>query len=92
MLDAGFQEDGRLQINFIKVSAESFTPAEIPPELVGNTSAKVVLFKSQNAVARAEKGRKKIQLKRNNDVLITHLPQPGSEKTNANLIVSVSKP
>jgi hypothetical protein len=92
VLDAGFQEDGRLQINFTKVSSTSFTPEEIPPELLGNSSAKVVLFKSQNPVARAEKGRKKIQLKKNNDVLITHLPQPGAEKTNADLIVSVSKP
>lgn len=92
VLDAGFTDDGRPQINFTKVPSASFTSAEIPPTLLGNSSAKVVLFRSQATVARAEKGRKKIQLKKNNEVLITHLAQPGPEKTNADMIVSVSKP
>jgi len=90
--DAGFAEEGRPQIGFTKVSSGSFAPADIAPALLGDPSVKVVLFKSQTAVARSEKGRRKIQLKKNNEVLITHLPQPGPEKSSAELIVSVSKP
>jgi hypothetical protein len=90
--DAGFAEDGRSQINFVKVPSNSFTPAEISPAMLGNSSTKVVLFKSQTPVARTEKARKKIQLKKNGEVLITHLPQPSSGRTNADLIIPISKP
>lgn len=90
--DTGFGDDGRPQINFTKVPSSSFTPAEIPPALLTDSSGKVVLFKSQAVVARAEKARKKIQLKKNGDVLIAHLPQPRPERTNADLVIPVSKP
>ena len=92
VLDAGFTDDGRPQIDFTKVPSASFTQAEIAPALLSNGSASVVLFKSQGTVGRSKKARKKIQLKKNSDVLITHLPQPGPEKTNSDLIISVSKP
>jgi hypothetical protein len=91
VVDAGFAEDGRPQINFTKVPSASFTPAEISPALLGNGSAKIVLFRSQAVVARTQKPRKKIQLKKNNEVLVAHLPQPGPEKHNADLIIPVSK-
>ena len=92
IFDSGFTEDGRPQINFTKVPSASFTPTEISPDLLGGSSAKVVLFKSQTVVARTEQGRKKIQLRKNGEVLVTHLPQPGPEKSNADMIISVSKP
>lgn len=88
--DIGFPEDSRPQIVFTKVPAASFTSAEIPPALLGGGD--VVLFKSQGPVARQAKGRRKIQLSRNGDVLIEHLPQPGAEKPDADMIVHVSKP
>jgi len=90
--DAGFVEDGRPQINFDKKLSGAFTPAEISPDLLTGGSAKVVLFQSQATVARTERARKKIQLKKNGTPLITHLPQPRPEQTNADLIIPVSKP
>lgn len=90
--DSGFGDDGRPQITFTKVLSGAFTPAEIAPALLTDDSGKVVLFKSQALVARAEKARKKIQLKKNGEVLITHLPQPRPEKTNADLVIAISKP
>lgn len=88
--DNGSAEDSRPPIVFTRVSAASITLAEIPP--VMREGADVVLFKSQDPVARQAKGRRKIQLSRNGDVLIEHLPQPGAEKPDADMIVHVSKP
>jgi hypothetical protein len=79
-------------INFTKVLPEAFTVNDIPKNLLGNDEAKIALFSSQVAVARQEKARQKIQLRRNGDVLIPHLPQPRSDRATANLIVQVSKP
>lgn len=89
--DIGFEEDKRSKINFDPPAVVSTicSNAEIPPS---NSSAKVVLFKSQTAVTRQEKARKKIQLKKINEVLIPHLPQPGANKVNADLIIQLSKP
>ncbi|MBI4660155.1 MAG: hypothetical protein HY735_15050 [Verrucomicrobia bacterium] len=89
--DSGFAEDGRVQINFTKIPAASFTAAEISPDLLGDSSKQVVLFRSQAPVARTEKAKKKIQLMKNGEVLISHLPQPRAEESNADLIIPVSK-
>lgn len=90
--DAGFAEEGRPQLTFTRVAPAAFTADEIAPALLGGSDAKVVLFKSQTAVARREKPRKKIQLKKNGDVLIPHLPQPGEGKPNSEMIIQISKP
>jgi hypothetical protein len=90
--DAGFTEEGRPEITFTKVPAAAFTPAEIPPPLLGGAESTVVLFRSQAPVARRERGRRKIRLNRNGDVLVEHLPQPGAERATADLIVHLSKP
>jgi hypothetical protein len=90
--DTGFTEDGRPEVQFTRVPAAAFTPAEIQPALLGNGDATVVLFRSQAPVARRQRGRRKIQLNRNGEVLIQHLPQPGAERATADLIVHLSKP
>ena len=91
--DTGFGEEGRPEVQFTKVPAAAFTPAEIPPALLGGAAdATVVLFRSQAPVARRQRGRRKIQLNRNGEVLIEHLPQPGAERATADLIVHLSKP
>ncbi|MGA7215313.1 MAG: hypothetical protein WBX20_14005 [Terrimicrobiaceae bacterium] len=90
--DAGFTDDGRPQIAFDRISSASFTAAEISPSLLGGNSAGVVLFRSQASVKRTQKARKKIQLKKNGEVLVAQLPQPGPEKANADLIIPISKP
>jgi hypothetical protein len=60
--------------------------------MLGGGNIRVVLFKSQAVVARREKARKKIQLKKNGDILIAHLPQPSGDRANGNVIVRISKP
>lgn len=92
VLDAG--ESGRSEIiNFTKVLPAAFTSDDIPPTLLGNGEAKIALFKSpEKAVARQEKARQKIQLHKNGKVLISHLPQPSADKSNADSIVQLVKP
>ncbi|HBB33582.1 MAG TPA: hypothetical protein DDZ80_10205 [Cyanobacteria bacterium UBA8803] len=92
VLDTGFTEDQRTQVNFTKVNATAFTTEDIPPALLGNSNAKVVLFKSAALVQRQQKARQKIQLLKNGDVLIPHLPQPSPDRANSDLIIQLSKP
>lgn len=90
--DNGFTEEGRPRINFTRVSSAAFTSDEIAPGMIAKTGDKVVLFKSQAAVARREKARSKIQLSKNGDVLIKHLPQAGADKLNGDVVIHISKP
>lgn len=90
--DNGFTEEGRPRITFTKVPSASFTPNEIPPGMISKAGERVVLFKSQTAVARREKARSKIQLSKNGDVLIKHLPQLGADKTGGDMVIHISKP
>ena len=92
VVDNGFSEEGRSRINFTRIPSSSFTSDEIPSGMIAKTGDRVVLFKSQTVVARHEKARKKIQLSRNGDVLIKHLPQPGADKTSGDMIIHISRP
>ena len=91
VVDKGFTEDGRSQINFTKVNPVDFARDDISPALLDNGDARVVLFKSQGVVNRQENARKKIQVLKNGDELIKHLPQPGADKVNSDLIIQLSK-
>jgi hypothetical protein len=90
--DNGFAADIRPKIDFIKINPEKFTEHEIKPSLLSDSSSKLVLFMSQGLVSRSEKARKNIQLSKNGDILIKHLPQPAIEKSDANIIIQISKP
>jgi len=92
VVDTGFTEDGRPQVVFTRVESSAFTADEIAPSLLDGGDARVALFRSQATVARRERARKKIQLKRNGEVLITHLPQVGADKVSGDIIVQISKP
>lgn len=89
--DNGFTEDERLQITFSKLTSDAFATDDISPSLFAGSDTSVLLFKSQALIDRREKGRKKIQLHKNGDVLIRHLPQPGAERVNGDLIINISK-
>jgi hypothetical protein len=89
--DAGFTADARPQIDFDRVAASAFGADDIPATMLGDADARITLFRSQQPVARREKGRSRIQLARNTDILVTQLPQPGAAAANANLIVHLSK-
>lgn len=87
-------EEGRPQIQF---TSANFTNDDLSPSILGNGDAKIALFKSQTSVMRQEKARQKIQLQKKNSsqqnasVLIPHLPQPGANKVNADLLIQLSK-
>ncbi len=90
--DAGYNEDTRPQVQFTKVSQGAIAATDISPSLLTNSSSRVVLFKSQSPIPRLEKARRKIQLSKNSDVIIKHLPLPGRDKSNSDMIIQISKP
>jgi hypothetical protein len=90
--DAGFAEESRPPILFTRVNQNNFTANDISPSLLTDANSKVVLFKSQGTVKRMEKPRRKIQLTKNTDVIIKHLPQPSPEQPNSDMIIQISKP
>lgn len=89
--DAGFAADSRPQIRFDRIAASAFTSAELPASLLAAAGERLTLFRSQQPVARQDKARKRIQLARNNDVIIAQLPQPGAAAATADLVVHLSK-
>ena len=90
--DIGFGEDSRPEISFTKVLAASFSDSDIAPGLLGNGEDKIAVFRSRSLVERREKARRKIQLSRNGDVLISHLPAPASKDAQSDLVIHVAKP
>jgi hypothetical protein len=90
--DNGFAEEGRELINFTRVPSDAFTADEIQPGTLARGNAKIVLFKSQTAVLRQESARKKIQLSKNGDILIKHLPQAGADRTSGDIVIHIFKP
>jgi len=83
-------EPGR-PIVFNRVAASAFGPDELPAALIGGAGTSVALFRSQVAVARREKARKRIQLARNTEVIVAQLPQPGPAAATADLVIHLSK-
>ncbi len=84
---------GASPISFTKFLPNVFTAKDIPPSLLGDRDANIVLFSSPiDAVKRQEKSRQKIELRKNGTTLISHLPQPRPDRPTANLIVQLSKP
>jgi hypothetical protein len=89
--DTGFAEEGRPEVRFNRVPQSAFTDAQLPAATLASGDARIVLFASQAPVPRRQRARKKIQLSQNGEVLIEHLPQPGPDKADANLIIHVSR-
>lgn len=92
VLDAGAADDGRPAVPFEMVAVGDFTATDLPPEILGDAGARIVLFQSTAPVPRRERGYRKLQLRRNNEVLVKHLPQAGPDRPQANFIVHLSKP
>ncbi len=90
--DQGFAQDGRPEVTFGRIAAGDFEAADLPPPLLAPAGERVVIFRSQAALARQERGRSRIQLSKNGDVLMANLPQPGVERAQADLIIHLSKP
>jgi hypothetical protein len=90
--DNGFNEEGRPPLTFEKVLPVSFSATDISPALLSNGDSRLVMFRSQSPVARRERGFRKIQLSRNGEILIAHLPQPAADRAQAQFVIHLSKP
>jgi hypothetical protein len=90
--DQGFAQDGRPEVTFSRIAAADFEATDLPPPLLAPAGERVAIFRSQASLARQERGRSRIQLSKNGDVLMANLPQPGVERAQADLIVHLSKP
>lgn len=90
--DAGFEEEARPEILFDRVLPPDFGADDLAPGLLAPGPARTVLFRSRAPVARRLGGPRKIQLRRNGEVLIEHLPQPGTQRAQGRHIIHLSKP
>ncbi|WP_114325445.1 hypothetical protein [Candidatus Colwellia aromaticivorans] len=90
--DTGFVKDSRSEVTFERVETDNFGPTEFKENLLGKPDSKVTLFRSLNKVNRQHKSRKNIQLSLNGQMLISNLPAPGQEKTQANFIIHLANP
>jgi len=90
--DNGYSEDDRPQLAFTKVIAGNPGYDGLDVNLLKSGDETVILFKSGANVPRRAAGRKKIQLIKGTEVLITNLPQPGPDKADAHMIIHLSKP
>jgi hypothetical protein len=89
--DLGFAADDRDEVAFTRIDTP-FPSGCLSPTLLGEADSKVVLFRSDAVVSRRQRGLQKIRLSRGDTVLMENLPLPGPERSNADLIVRLSKP
>jgi hypothetical protein len=89
--DAGAAEQGRPALVFDKIASTNFAADDLPPDVLGDAASRIVLFQSRVEVDRRAGGYRKLQLRRNNEVLIQHLPQAGSDRAQARFIVHLAK-
>ncbi|HYW07438.1 MAG TPA: hypothetical protein VE913_10800 [Longimicrobium sp.] len=87
--DQGFTDDARAEVTFTRIEPPG--PGDLPAALLAPGGEAVVVFRSQAPLARREQGRRRIQLSKNGDVLMANLPQPGTERAGADLILHLSK-
>jgi len=92
LADAGAGEQDRPALAFKKVIPENFANDDLSPLSLGDASTRIVMFQSSAPVARRAGGYRKLQLKRNAEILVQHLPQAGSDRAQARFIVHLAKP
>lgn len=90
--DVGFAADARPEIKFTRVAANALDAGEAPFAPIPGQGERLVLFRSQAPLARRLRPRQRLQLSRQNEVLVANLPNPGADRARADLIVHVSKP
>lgn len=89
--DAGFTQQGRPEVKFRKVPQAEW-PGDPSPAQLGAEPERIALFASLAAVPRREKSLRRIQLERNGDILVEHLPQPGAQQSRPQFVIHLSKP
>lgn len=90
--DQGAAEDQRDPVIFERIASTDFAATDPSPTQLAGADGRVALFRSTTALPRSARGRRRIQLSRNGDVLVSNLPQPPTESDAADVIVRVSKP
>jgi hypothetical protein len=90
--DTGFVKDSRNEVTFERVEANNFETEHFNKDLLGTRDSKVTLFRSLNKVNRQHQSRKNIQLSLKGQMLISNLPAPGQNKTQANFIIHLANP
>lgn len=91
--DTGAAADARAALAFDRVEAAAFGPAHLSPALLDAAgTARVALFESQTPAARRERGLRGIELHRNGDVMLSHLPAPGPGRADAQFVVHLNQP
>lgn len=93
VVDAGAVADARPVIEFDRIAAAGFGAGHLGTDLLDPAGdARIALFQSRAAVARRASGPRGLQLQRNGDVLVGHLPQPGADRHDAQFVVHLSQP
>jgi hypothetical protein len=91
VLDNGFTAEGRPQIEFDRLLPAAFGPSHLSPALLDPSgAARIALFQARAAVTRRARGPAGVELHRNGDVLIGHLPQPGADRRDAQFVVHLN--
>ncbi|MBJ2155432.1 hypothetical protein [Variovorax sp. IB41] len=92
VLDNGFAAESRPAIQFNRVLPAAFGAGHLAPGLLDPTGgARIALFEAQASVARRARGPSGLELHRNGDVLVGHLPQPGADRADAQFVVHLSQ-
>lgn len=92
VVDAGAAAEARPAIAFQRTLPADFEPGHLGPALLDPSgTARIALFEAQTPVARRVRGPTGIELRRNGDVLIGHLPQPGAERPDAQFVVHLTQ-
>ena len=93
VLDTGAAADARPALAFARVEAAGFGPAHLSASLLDAAgTARVALFESQAPATRRERGLRGIELHRNGDVMLNHLPAPGPGRADAQFVVHLNQP
>jgi len=91
--DGGFAAEGRPELRFRRVLPGAFGSEHLRPELLdASGGARIALFESSSALERRFRGPTRIELLRNGDVLVGHLPAPGADRPDAQFVVHLNKP
>jgi hypothetical protein len=87
-----FVAQGQPEITFTRKLPAAFAASDLSPALLASGGAKLALFHSDAPVKRRAGGYARVQLSRNGEVIISNLPQVTADRTNADVIVHLSKP
>lgn len=89
--DMGHEPGDPDYIPFVKLADPQEDNERNTLKILKGDGLRVVLFKSLFQIPRRKNGLKKIQLTKNGDVLVRHLPQPSAGSCTGDVIVQISK-